>query len=288
MTTRASLAITLCLVAALGLAACASRKEDDLKGAPAESSTLAGAGKEPQDSVEKMYNKAARALDEGKHFEAARLFDDVDRQYPYSVWATKAQLMSGYAHYKNLKYDEAILALDRFIELHPGDENAAYAYYLKALCFYEQISDVRRDQKMTEMALDHLQQVADRFPESRYAKDAKLKIDLTLDHLAGKEMEIGRYYLGRKQYQAAINRFQKVTEQYQTTTHVPEALHRLTESYLSLGIVDEARKTAAVLGHNYPNSSWYKDTYRLFNEEAAPAAKKGEKSLYDKTLGKVF
>jgi outer membrane protein assembly factor BamD len=145
---------------------------------------------------------------------------------------------------------------------------------------------VRRDQKMTEMALDYLQQVADRFPESRYAKDAKLKIDLTLDHLAGKEMEIGRYYLGRKQYQAAINRFQKVSEGYQTTTHVPEALHRLTECYLSLGITDEARKTAAVLGHNYPNSSWYKDTYRLFNNTAP--VKKTDKSLYDKTLGKVF
>lgn len=288
MTTRASFAITLCLLAALGLSACASKKEDDLKGAPAESNTLVdgSTAAEPQDSVEKMYNNAARALDEGKHFEAAKLFDDVDRQYPYSVWATKAQLMAGYAHYKNLKYDEAVLALDRFIELHPGDENAAYAYYLKALCYYEQISDVRRDQKMTEMALDHLQQVADRFPESRYAKDAKLKIDLTQDHLAGKEMEIGRYYLGRKQYQAAINRFQKVTESYQTTTHVPEALHRLTEAYLSLGIVDEARKTAAVLGHNYPNSIWYKDSYKLFNAEAA---KKGDdKSLYDKTLGKVF
>lgn len=277
---------TLCILAALNLAACSSaaKKDDDLKGAPA----VTDATVEQQDSVEKMYNTAARTLDEGKYFEAAKLFDDVDRQYPYSAWATKAQLMSGYAHYKNLKYDEAVLALDRFIELHPGDENTPYAYYLRALCFYEQISDVRRDQKMTEMALENLQQVRDRFPESKYSKDAKLKIDLTTDHLAGKEMEIGRYYLSRKQYQAAINRFQKVVEQYQTTTHVPEALHRLTESYLSLGIVDEAKKTAAVLGHNYPDSSWYKDTYHLFNPDAAANADTGKKSIYDKTLGKIF
>jgi outer membrane protein assembly factor BamD len=171
--------------------------------------------------------------------------------------------MTGYAHYKNLKYDEAVLALDHFIELHPGDENAAYAYYLKALCFYEQISDVGRDQKMTEMALDSLQQVVQRFPESKYSKDAALKIDLTRDHLAGKEMEIGRYYLERRQYQAAINRFQTVVTKYQTTTHVPEALHRLVECNLALGLLDEAHKNAAILGHNYPSSSWYKDTFRL-------------------------
>ncbi len=275
------LLLVLCM---LSVAACSSTKKEDGgdgKSAPAASDTLA----EKQESVEKMYNDAARTLDDGKYFEAAKLFDDVDRQYPYSSWATKAQLMAGYSHYKNLKYDDAILALDRFIELHPGDENTPYAYYLKALCYYEQISDVRRDQKMTEMALENLQQVTDRFPESRYAKDAKLKIDLTMDHLAGKEMEIGRYYLYRKEYQAAINRFQKVAEGYQTTTHVPEALHRLTECYMSLGIVDEAKKTAAVLGHNYPNSSWYKDTYALLN---GTPVKPGQESVYDKTLGKIF
>jgi outer membrane protein assembly factor BamD len=273
----------LCLLTTLTLGACSSTgKDEDLKGAPAQTDATV----ERQEPVEKMYNTAARTLDEGKYSEAANLFDEVDRQYPYSAWATKAQLMSGYAHYKNLKYDEAVLALDRFIELHPGDENAPYAWYLKALCFYEQISDVRRDQRMTELALENLQQVTDRFPDSKYAKDAKLKIDLTLDHLAGKEMEIGRYYLDRKQYQAAINRFQKVVESYETTTHVPEALHRLTESYLSLGIIDEAKKTAAVLGHNYPQSSWYKDTYRLFNPQAMEKAE--NESLYDKTVGRIF
>lgn len=236
---------------------------------------------ENQEPVETLYNRAAGALDGGKYAEAARLFDDVERQYPYSQWATRAQLMAGFAHYKNLKYDEAILSLDGFIELHPGDENISYAWYLKALCYYEQISDVRRDQKMTELALDSLRQVKERFPDSRYAKDAALKIDLTLDHLAGKEMEIGRYYLERKQYQAAINRFQRVIEQYQTTTQVPEALHRLTESYVALGILPEAEKTAAILGHNYPQSSWYKDTYRLMGGKI-PEALPEKKSLLER------
>lgn len=235
--------------------------------------------------VETLYNTAARTLDQGEFKKAAEQFDEVDRQYPYSEWATRAQLMSGYAAYKNLKYDEAVIALDRFIELHPSDENTPYAYYLKALCFYEQISDVRRDQKMTELALDSLQQVVQRFPDSKYAKDALLKIDLTKDHLAGKEMEIGRYYLERRQFQAAINRFEKVVEQYQTTTHVPEALHRLVEAYLSLGILDEAQKSAAILGHNYPDTSWYKETYRLMGGKIDAPAKK---SWYDRTIGKVF
>jgi outer membrane protein assembly factor BamD len=193
--------------------------------------------------------------------------------------------MAGFAHYKNLKYDQAILSLDRFIELHPGDANVSYAYYMRALCYYEQISDVRRDQRMTQMALENLRQVKERFPDSRYAKDAQLKIDLTMDHLAGKEMEVGRYYLLREQFQASIPRFQKVVDQYQTTTHVPEALHRLTEAYLSLGLIPEAEKTASVLGHNYPHSSWYKDSYRLFKKDYQAGAKK---SVYDRTIGKIF
>lgn len=239
-----------------------------------------------QEPVEKMYAEAALKLDKGEYADAAKSFDAVEQEHPYSPWATRAQLMAGYAHYKNLKYDEALPALDRFIELHPGDDSIAYAYYLKALCYYEQISDVRRDQKMTELALNALRQVKDRFPDSAYAKDAVLKVDLAQDHLAGKEMEIGRYYLDRKQYQAAINRFEKVVEQYQTTTQVPEALHRLTEAYLSLGIVDEARKTAAILGQNYARSSWYKDSYRLLLSPAENDAR--HRSIYDKTLGKIL
>ncbi len=238
--------------------------------------------------VETMYNNAAAQLDKEEYYKAAKAFDEVDRQYPYSQWATRAQLMAGYAHYKNLKYDEAILALDRFIELHPGDDNVSYAYYMRALCYYEQISDVRRDQRMTQMALENLRQVKERFPDSKYAKDAQLKIDLTMDHLAGKEMEVGRYYLLRKQYQASIPRFQKVVDQYQTTTHVPEALHRLTEAYLSLGLIAEAQKTAAVLGHNYPHSSWYRDSYRLFKKDWQDPREAHEKSFYDRTIGKIF
>lgn len=275
----------LCLVTLLALpAACASDKAKD--GADSADSVAASEPEEKHEPVEKMYNEAAAKLDTGDYLEAAKLFDAVDQQYPYSQWAARAQLMSGYAQYKELKYDEAVLALDRFISLHPSDENVAYAYYLKALCYYEQIVDVRRDQQMTRSALENLRQVTERFGDSRYAKDASLKIDLTMDHLAGKEMEIGRYYLQRKQFQAGINRFQKVITQYQTTTHVPEALHRLTESYLSLGMVDEAKKSAAILGHNYPNSSWYKDTYVLMGgklDEPAP-----KKSVYDRTLGRIF
>jgi len=276
MTNRIYFVATLCLLAVLSQTGCTSKmKEVFGTDTPVEK----------QEAVEKMYNKAAASLDAGEYSEAAKEFDIVEQNYPYSQWATRAQLMAGYAHYKKLKYDDALLALDRFIELHPGDENIAYAYYLKALCYYEQISDVRRDQRMTELALDSLKQIKSRFPDSSYARDAVLKIDLTLDHLAGKEMEIGRYYLERKQYQASINRFEKVVEQYQTTTHVPEALHRLTEAYLSLGITDEALKTAAILGQNYPQSSWYKDTYRLVN---APSAALPKPSLYDKTIGKIL
>ncbi len=285
--------LALSCVLMLSLSACSTFGKSDEE-AQAQSDKVIEKIKDQKDqanadTVETMYNRAAAKMDAGEYSMAAQLFDDVEREYPYSSWATRAQLMAGYAHYRDLKYDDALLALDRFIQLHPGDESIDYAYYLKSLCYYEQISDVRRDQKMTELALDSLIQVTERFPETRYARDASLKIDLTLDHLAGKEMEIGRYYLIRKQYQAAINRFQLVVKDYQTTTHVPEALHRLTETYLALGIRPEAEKTAAVLGHNYPSSQWYRDSYTLLtgqtlDEGAAPK----KKSIYDKTIGRIF
>jgi len=213
--------------------------------------------------AEEIYNSAMDKVLDSDYQKAAKDFDEVDRQHPYSVWATKAQLMSAYSLYQASKYDEAVVDLDRFIQLHPGNRDTAYAYYLKALCYYVQITDVGRDQKTTEQALKALDEVTRRFPESKYARDARLKLDLTRDHLAGKEMEIGRYYERQGNYLAAINRFRRVVDNYQTTTHVPEALHRLTESYLALGIVDEARTTAAVLGHNYPGSEWYVDSYAL-------------------------
>jgi outer membrane protein assembly factor BamD len=217
--------------------------------------------------VEELYNGAMNAMQAGEYEEAARLFDEVERQHPYSEWASKAQLMAAYAFYQENSYDEAVNALDRFIELHPGSPDVSYAYYLKAICYYEQIVDVERDQTMTENALQSLEELVRRFPDSQYARDANLKIDLALDHLAGKHMEIGRFYQDQSEYLAAINRFRTVIERYQTTTHVPEALHRLVECYLAMGIVDEAKATAAVLGHNFPGSEWYIDSYALLTGE---------------------
>lgn len=224
-------------------------------------------------TVEELYNHGMDMIGQGAYKTAAKAFDEVERQHPYSVWATKAQLMAAYALYENSGYDDAINALDRFIQLHPSNHDVAYAYYLKALCYYEQIADVRRDQGITQSALKALQEVVDRFPSSVYARDARLKIDLAHDHLAGKEMTVGRWYLQQKQYLAAINRFRTVVDHYQTTTHVPEALHRLVEAYRALGLDAEANRTAAVLGHNFPGSEWYIDSYVLVD---APDAKKFE------------
>jgi outer membrane protein assembly factor BamD len=240
--------------ALLGTAACSSTEEDVYIERP----------------VEQIYNSAVDALTAERYFTAAKEFDEVDRQHPYSVWATKAQLMSAYAHYQNNKYDDAIVGLDRFIQLHPSNRDVGYAYYLKALCYYEQISDVQRDSKMTELALKAFDEVVRRFPETSFARDARLKIDLTYDHLAGKEMEVGRFYLTRGHYIGAINRFRVVVDRYQTTSHVPEALHRLVESYLALGLAEEARKVAAVLGHNFPGSDWYNDSYALVETGKLP------------------
>ncbi len=213
--------------------------------------------------VEELYNDAVDSLDSGRSKTAAKLFEEVERQHPYSIWATKAQLMAAYAYYEEQAYDDAILALDRFIQLQPGNRDVAYAYYLRALSYYEQISDVGRDQRITEQALAGLEEVVRRFPDSKYARDARLKVDLTRDHLAGKEMEIGRFYLKRGHHLAAINRFRNVIDNYQTTTHTPEALHRLTEAYTALGVKPEAREAAAVLGYNYPGTDWYGDSYSV-------------------------
>jgi len=212
-------------------------------------------------AVEVLYNRGVDALAAQRYGTAAQQFDQVEQNYPYSSWAVNAQLMQGYAEYLQSKYTPAIATLDRFIQLHPAHRDISYAYYLRALAHYEQIADVQRDQRATQEAMGALQEVVNRFPESAYGRDARLKIDLARDHLAGKEMEIGRFYLRQKLYTAAINRFQRVVEEYQTTNHAAEALHRLTEVYLLLGLTDQARKTAAVLGHNYPGSAWYADSY---------------------------
>jgi outer membrane protein assembly factor BamD len=234
-----------------------------------------------------LYQKAAAALEAKKYERAAKIFDEVDRQHPYSKWATKAQLMSAYSQYMGQKYTLAIAGLDTFIQLHPGHGDAAYAYYLRALCYYEQIYDVRRDQKMSQYAYDSFQEVMQRFPKSKYAKDAKFKLDLTRDHIAGKEMAVGRYYMKRGGFLAAIKRFQRVVDEYQTTTHVQEALHRLVESYLALGMKNEAQEVASVMGHNYPDSPWYADSYYLLEgKDLRPDKHRTQASLLNRVLGK--
>lgn len=216
--------------------------------------------------VEDIYNYAMDLLLDKDYQMAALTFEEVERQHPYSMWATKAQLMSSYAHYLDNNYDDSVIAAERFVSLHPGHDDTAYAYYLLGLCYYEQISDVGRDQKMTVKALEAFESVVRRYPTSKYSRDAKLKMDLARDHLAGKEMEIGRTYQSLEFYVAAINRFRNVVERYQTTSHVPEALYRLTESYLALGVTKEAEVAAAVLGHNFPGSDWYAASYALLRE----------------------
>lgn len=237
--------------------------------------------------VESLYNQAADSLDRGEYNESARLFEEVERQHPYSQWATQAELMAAFSYYKNTRYDEAILALERFMELHPGNPSTDYALYLKALCFYEQISDVARDQEMTRLALDSLDTLISRYPDSNYARDASLKRDLTRDHLAGKEMEIGRYYLKSGQTNAAMNRFLAVVKNFQTTTHVPEALHRLVEIYMTLGLQGEASRVAAVLGHNYPGSPWYEESFKLLTPELRKQLME-DRSWVDKTVDSLF
>src|SRR5215211_4261589 len=221
---------------------------------------LSGCGSSDDDKnyverpVEVLYNRALDDLGAQDYKAAAKGFEEVDRQHPYSVWATKAQIMAAFAYYQSNKYDEAIIALDRFIQLHPGHRDIPYAYYLKALCFYEQISDVGRDQRVTQQALDALAEVVKRFPESPYARDSRLKVELAIDHLAGKEMAVGRYYQSNQQYVGAINRYRVVIE-----------------SYLSLGVKTEAQEAAAVLGFNFPGSEWYQDSYYLMTGEGTPA-----------------
>ena len=222
-------------------------------------------------SPEGLYAAGVENLQARRFQPAVDLFDRVERDHPYSTWATNAKLMSAYGDYMRNRYTEAIGALDRFIQLHPAHRDVAYAYYLRALSYYEQIADAQRDQRGTEQAMVALQDVVNRFPDTAYARDARLKIDLARDHLAGKEMNIGRFYQRQRLYGAAIGRFRRVVEDYQTTNHVPEALHRLTEIYLALGITEEARKTASVLGHNFPGSPWYQDSYALLVEGAPPA-----------------
>ncbi|HTK80357.1 MAG TPA: outer membrane protein assembly factor BamD [Rhizomicrobium sp.] len=213
--------------------------------------------------VEQIYADAWKRIRERAWSDAAKQFDEVERQHPYSIWARRAMLMSAFCYYQANKYTEAINSADQYISLHPGSKEVAYAFYLKAMSLYEQITDVGRDQSNTEQALTALQDVVQRFPNTEYARDASLKIDLTMDHLAGKEMAVGRYYLRQGDFIGAINRFRVVVEKYQRTPQIAEALERLTEAYYALGVYDEAKTAAAVLGANYPGNRWYQDSYNL-------------------------
>ena len=213
-----------------------------------------------------LYSAAKLRLDRHQYKEAAALFDEVERQHPYSIWARRAQVMGAFSYYLDRNYTQAIQSAQRFLSVHPGNRDAPYAYYLIALSYYEQISDVTRDQKITQQALDALGELSRRYPNSKYSSDARLKVDLVRDHLAGKEMEIGRFYERRGQWLAASLRFRTVVDEYQTTTHTPEALMRLVETYLALGVHEEAKKSAAVLGANYPGTDWYEHAYKLIGD----------------------
>ncbi len=224
-------------------------------------------------AVAGLYNDALADLQSGSYKSANKKFAEVERQHPYSKWATKAILMQAFASYQRNGYDDAINAGQRFIALHPGHKDTPYAYYLVAISEYEQIADVRRDQSRTARAVEALDEVARRFPDSPYASDASKKAAVGRDQLAAKEMEVGRYYMKKGSYLAGINRFKKVVTDYQTSSQTPEALYRLAEGYMALGVVSEAQTAAAVLGHNYPNSEWYKDAFALVSTDGrAPVA----------------
>lgn len=253
-TTRA-FALAMLPVLALSMAGCAKKSGNkDLPYVARDVGTL--------------YSAAKQRLDQHQYKLAAALFDEVERQHPYSVWARRAQLMGAFSYYLNRDYTESISSAQRFLAVHPGNRDAPYAYYLIGLSYYEQISDVTRDQKITQQAKDALGEIIRRYPDTRYAADARLKLDLVEDHLAGKEMEIGRFYERSSNWLAASIRFREVVDKFQTTSHAPEALYRLTECYLALGIPDEAKKSAAVLGANYPGNKWYERAYKLMQKHA--------------------
>lgn len=231
-------------------------------------------------SAEELYKRAEFELEtRRKATEATKLFGEVERLYPYSEWAKRALIMQAFAYHKDKKYEESRAAAQRFIDFYPADEDAAYAQYLLAISYYDQIDDVGRDQGLTFQALQALRTVIERYPDSDYARSAILKFDLAFDHLAAKEMEIGRYYLKRGHFTAAINRFRVVVEQFQTTSHTAEALHRLVEAYLSLGLDEEAQTAGAILGHNFKSTEWYKDSYRLLTGKGLEPKVRGKNWL---------
>lgn len=218
-------------------------------------------------TAEELYRQGYNYLQDTSYAQAAESFEKVELEHPYSRWAVKAKLMGAYAYYRDEKYDDAIMSLDRFIKFHPGNKDIAYAYYLKALCYYDQINPADKDQSVTENAYQALRQVVIMFPQTEYAEDAAGKLNLTLDHKAGQEMAVGRYYLKNKNYLSALNRFNTVVNQYQTTPQIEEALYRQAEIYTILGMKNQAKKSARVLEHNYPKSSWTAKAQKLISPE---------------------
>ena len=250
---RAPIVIAVTLLAALSVTACSGKKKTRIV--------------YEERPVELLYATGAARMD-GRHWgDAAQYFDEVERQHPYSEWARRSILMQAFSHYQSNDYEDAIADADRFIALYPGNPSAPYAYYLKSVCYFEQITDVGRDQAATEQARNALTDVIRRFPDTAYATDAKLKLDMVQDQLAGKEMTVGRWYLRNGQPLAGIGRFKNVIDRYQTTSHTPEALYRLVEAYLTLGLMDEANRDGAVLGANYPGDRWYTAAYGLLTSK---------------------
>ena len=227
--------------------------------------------------ADRLYNEGLYLLNEKKDIKgAAKKFEEVDRQQPYSEWARKSLIMSAYAYYQAGDYEDSINSAKRYIQLHPGSPDAAYAQYLMGSSYFDQIRDISRDQDRTEKAISNLEEVIRKYPDTEYAAASKRKVAIARDQLAGKEVMLGRWYLERRDYTGAINRFKVVVTRYQTTRHVEEALLRLTEAYMALGIVDEAQTSAAVLGHNFPDSRWYKDAHTLLTTRGlAPSENKG-------------
>jgi outer membrane protein assembly factor BamD len=281
--------ITLCFLA-LFLTSCGGSKSSDEDSDSGFFGGLFNSGKEKvrQDpSAETLFGQAEQLRKTGDYSDAAAKYIELERLYPYSELATKAQLLTAWSYFKENRYNDSLLTLDRFIQLHPGHPDVAYAYYMRAQNYYEQITGVKLDQAITLKAAEALKDVIRRYPNSKYAQNARIQFDLTTDQLAGKEMAIGRYYQNLNHNLAALNRFRRVVEDYQTTNHIQEALHRIVETNLALGIVDEAQNAAAVLGHNFPGSIWYRDSYSLLKgQNLTPKSK--PTSWLKKTFQKVF
>lgn len=270
-------AVVAPICAALMIGGCSSF---DLFGPDADETYIEG-------TVQQLYNRGMDLMEEKEYTEAAKFFSEVDRQHPYSVWAPRSQLMVAYANYRARDYETTRLTVDRFLRLNPAHRDVPYAHYLKALCFFEGVRDTKRDPGPTAAAYEEFTLIAERFPSSRYADDSRRKAAVLRDHLAGHEMEIGRFYQGKTQHLAAINRFKTVMQEYQGSRHVPEALHRMTESYIALGLRNEAQRTAAVLGRNFPKSRWHADSNALLEgKRSSPVSQPSATTVSSQSSGK--